>query len=410
MNRTTGDSPYLFPDLTATRGGIPDPLVEVDCWLSQLQDVLDAGPETADEAYDLLALWAKLRRARPELIEQLEGMQVLAQADAMLAARGSDLASQALTVPNPRMWLLAVQALDQAFEDVGLAEARSTLAEGLLTDLDDATLALYAARRHGIDDRELESELEPCLDWLAENAGLFLPAAVHVQAMGMSLRPDLAEFDYGLAVTALKYVDICVRRKPPRKNYHCPMSRNSTPADARRLAARCQEATADHSRPRGFLVRDRRQVAGRMRRVPFARAGRIRCRSAPLLWWVWSSPAGHDCSPDNPAAAGGRRACDAGVPGRRSNGATDLAGRPRRCTVSEATIDPSGKATFLLSPLLETDQPLVLRVGPEQSEWPIRSRDSTEDRTWSKRRKPWKGKVPVPFLHRRSFRKRRLCR
>jgi hypothetical protein len=380
MNRTTGDSPYIFPDLTATRGGIPDPLVEVDCWLSRLQDVLDAGPETADEASDLLALWAKLRRARPELIEQLEGMQVLAQADATLAARGSDLASQALTVPNPRMWLLAVQALDQAFEDVGLAEARSTLAEGLLTDLDDATLALYAARRHGIDDRELESELEPCLDWLAENAGLFLPAAVHVQAMGMSLRPDLAEFDYGLAVTALKYVDILYATKAAEEELSLSHVQQLDASQARRLAARFREERQRTTAARAaFLTVIAVKLRDRMRQVPLARAGES-VPLEPLYWCEWASPAGNLTArltiPPQPAADERVMLEFLDAAQRR---ATDLAGQTATLHAAEATIDSTGKATFLLSPLLETDQPLILRVGPEQSEWPLVEAETVQE-------------------------------
>jgi hypothetical protein len=370
MNRTTGDSPYIFPDLTATRGGIPDPLVEVDCWLSQLQDVLDAGPETADEAYDLLALWAKLRRARPELIEQLEGMQVLAQADATLAARGSDLASQALTVPTPRMWLLAVQALDQAFEDVGLAEARSTLTEGLLTDLDDATLALYAARRHGIDDRELESELEPCLDWLAENAGLFLPAAVHVQAMGMSLRPDLAEFDYGLAVTALKYVDILYATKAAEEELSLSHVQQLDASQARRLAARFREERQRTTAARAaFLTVIAVKLRDRMRQVPLARAGES-VPLEPLYWCEWASPAGDFTArltiPPQPAADERVMLEFLDAAQRRP---TDLAGQTVTLHGAAPTIDPSGKAEFSLATLLEADQPLVLRVGPQQVEW-----------------------------------------
>jgi hypothetical protein len=342
--------------------------------------VLDAGPETADEAYDLLALWAKLRRARPELIEQLEGMQVLAQADAMLAARGSDLASQALTVPNPRMWLLAVQALDQAFEDVGLAEARSTLAEGLLTDLDDATLALYAARRHGIDDRELESELEPCLDWLAENAGLFLPAAVHVQAMGMSLRPDLAEFDYGLAVTALKYVDILYATKAAEEELSLSHVQQLDASQARRLAARFREERQRTTAARAaFLTVIAVKLRDRMRQVPLARAGES-VPLEPLYWCEWASPAGDLTArltiPPQPAADERVMLEFLDAAQRR---ATDLAGQTVTLHGAEATIDSLGKATFWLSQLLEADQPLVLRVGPEQSEWPLVEAETAQE-------------------------------
>jgi hypothetical protein len=56
-----------------------------------------------------------------------------------------------------------------------------------------------------VADPVLEQELDRCRAWLAENADLFLAASVHVQAVGQALRPDLAETDYDLALTALKY-------------------------------------------------------------------------------------------------------------------------------------------------------------------------------------------------------------
>ena len=362
------DSPYIFPELTATRDCVPDPLVEVDSWLSQLQDLLDTGPETADEAYDLLALWAKLRRVRPELIEQLGGLEASAQAAAMLTARGTELASQALTIPNPPMWLEETQTLEQAFEQAGAAEQRSALAECLFTDLDDATLVLYAAGWLGVDDRELESVLEPCLRWLAENAELFLPAAVHVQAVGMALRPDLPEFDYGLAVTALKYLDVLRATRVAEEELALARVPPLDPADARRLAARCQEQRLAAARV-AFLSVIAVKLRERMRRVPFARAGEAG-PPTPLLWWVWSSPSGDMTArltiPPEPVAD--ERVMLEFLDAAQQR-ATDVAGQAVTLHGVRTIIDPSGKATFLLSQLLETDQPLVLQVGPEQIEW-----------------------------------------
>jgi hypothetical protein len=364
------DSPYIFPELTATRGGIPDPLVEVDGWLSQLQDVLDAAPETADDAYDLLALWAKLRRVRPELIEQLSGMQLLAQIDAILATRGSLLASQALTIPNPRMWLMAVQSLDQAFEDVGLAETRSTLAEELLTDLDDATLVLDTARRHGIDDRELESELEPCLAWLGEHADLFLPAAVHVQAVGMAMRPELSEFDYGLAVTALKYVDVLCATRVAEEELALAHVPQLSLDEAKRIAARWKEEQQRISTARAaFVTIFAVKLRNRMRQAPLARAGDA-MPFEPPYWCQWASPAGDLTArltiPPQPAAD--ERVMVEFLDAAQQR-ATGFAGQTATLHGVEAAIDSSGKATFLLSSLVESDQPLVLRVGSEQIEW-----------------------------------------
>ena len=366
------DSPYIFPHLVATRNCVPDPLVEVDCWLSRLQDLLDAGPETADEAYDLFALWAKLRRVRPELIEQLDGLGVPARADSVLVARGAGLAVQALTVPSPQGWLEETHRLELAFEELGLAQDRSVLAERLLSDLDDAMLVLYTARRFGADDPELESSLPPCQQWLADHVELFLPAAVHVQAVGLALRPDLAEFDYGLAVTALKYVDVLRATELAENELSLADVQQLGPAVAKRLAARFQEQRQRIPAARAIFLS---QIAIALRRCmlqrPLARAGES-VPLEPLYWWQWSSPAGDLTArltiPPQPAAdervmlefldAGQRRVAD-------------LSGQTVRLHGTEATIDPQGKATFPLAQLLETDQPLVLQVGPEQVEWPL---------------------------------------
>ncbi len=179
-------SPYILPQLAATRAGIPDPLVAVDAWLTQLQDLLEAGVETADEAYDLLAAWAKMRRVRPELTAQPGAAGALARGDTLLAARGAHLATEALTIPNPQAWLEETQALVDAYEEAGEAAARSELAERLLADLDDAELVVYVSRRCGVDDRELETDLERCQLWLAEHVELFLAASVYIQAVGMA--------------------------------------------------------------------------------------------------------------------------------------------------------------------------------------------------------------------------------
>ena len=363
------ESPYVFPSLTATCHGIPDPLVEVDDWLSHLQDVLDTGPETADEAFDLLALWAKLRRVRPELIEQLDGLDALSQVDVLLAEQGTHLAGQALTVPHPQGWLEETQALQQAFEEVGPAEDRSELAERLLNDLDDAQLVLYAARRREIQDLDLESDLDDCAQWLAEHAELFLPAAVQIQAVGMAMRPDLADFDYGLAVTALKYLDILRAAELAEEELALAHVPQLAPADARRLAARFHEQRQQIAAIRLSVIIV--ELRDRMRRLPVARAGET-VPFAPPYWCQWVSPAGDLTArltlPSQPAA-------DEPVmleflsPAQER--ATSLADQMVTLHGVRATIDSSGKATFLLSQLLETDQLAVLRVGPEQVEWPL---------------------------------------
>ena len=199
--------PYVRPSLTATRDGVPDPAIEVEAWLDDLETTLSSeGPDWSPHgAYDLLAGWARLKRARPDLVQNLEGENVLDEAQALLAGRGQELSQLALTVPDPEAWRDETAALDASYERLIDPVERSTFAEMLITDLDDAELVLYALEHLGVSDSELGHEIEECRVWLMEHADLFLAAGVHVQAVGMALRPDLSEYDYSLALTALKY-------------------------------------------------------------------------------------------------------------------------------------------------------------------------------------------------------------
>lgn len=374
MNPTTRltDSPYVFPELSATRRGIPDPLVEVDAWLGGLRDVLDTALEAPDDALDLVALEARLRRVRPALIEELNGRATRARAAAVLAERGADLVARALAIADPQRWLEQTAALVEAFEEVGSAEQRSDLAERLLTDLDDAELVLYAARRRGFPDADLESRWEPCRQWLAEHAELFLPAAVHVQAVGMSLRPELAEFDYGLAVTALKYLDVLRATKAAEEELALAQVQQLDASVAKHLAARSRDEGQRTAAARAaFLSAVAVALRDRLRQAPLARAGEA-VPPEPLYWWLWSSPAGEFTArltvPPRPAAD--QRVMLEFLDAAQQR-ATGLAGQTVTLHGVEAAIDSTGKATFSLVPLLETDQPLVLRVGAQQIEWPL---------------------------------------
>jgi len=368
-------SPYILPHLAATQAGIPDPLVEVDGWLSQLQDLLEAGVETADEAYDLLALWAKMRRVRPELIAQLGGADVPTRADALLADRGTQLAAQAMTIPNPQAWLEETQALASAYEEPGTSEARSELAQCLLNDLDDAELVLYASRRSGVDDRGLEIDLGRCQEWLADHVELFLAASVHVQAVGMTFRPDLEEFDYGLAVTALKYKDVLQAAGTAERELALASVPQLSPVVASRLAAKFREQR-NLLLARAAFLSIAVQLRTRLQQSPWGRAAEATLLE-PLWWWEWRSPTNDMVArltiPPQPTP---QQLVFVEFLRPDHQRALDLAGQAVTLHGAEAAIDPQGKATFPLAQLLETDEPLVLRVGPNQVEWRLGATDA----------------------------------
>lgn len=343
----------------------------VDCWSSRLQELLRAGVETANEAYDLLALWAKLRRTRRDLTAQLLTDEELAQVDALLADKGQRFAREALAILNPRAWLEEAEGLAAAFDEPGPLESRSTLAEQLLTDLDDAELVLHASRRFAAVDPELEADLLACQRWLTEHVGLFLAASVHVQAVGMAIRPDLAEFDYGLAATALKYVDLLHAAALAERDLFMANVPVFDAAVIRELAAKHQRERQSQAAGIAFLtiasiLRDR------MSRAPLARAREAESLE-PLWWWTWCSPAGNLIArltiPPRPASDEEVVLEFVGPDQRR---ATGLAGQEAILNGVEATIDRQATATFLLARLLQTDKPLVLQVGPKQDTWRLK--------------------------------------
>jgi hypothetical protein len=356
--------------LAATGAGIPDPLIEVDDWLDRLRDLLDAGPETAHEAYDLLALWGKLRRVRPEMLTQLQAADVLERADSLLSERGRELTTQALTIPNPSAWLEETAQLEAAYEEPAAPEIRSALAERLLSDLDDADLVLDAARRHGQDSPELAGELDRCQEWLAEHADMFLAASVHVQAVGLAMRPDLAEQDYGLAVTALKYVDVLHAAETAEAQLALADVQPLARGVVLKLVARYQQERLDLARTAFAALAI--ALRAKMRPRPLARAGDETVLE-PLLWWEWAAPAGDLIGrltiPPQPVEDETVTLKFVGLDGRP---ATHLAGQRVVLHGIEASIDSRGRTTFPLVRLLETEEPLVLRVGPDQTAWPLK--------------------------------------
>lgn len=363
------ESPYIVPQLAATRNGIPDPVLMVDCWLKQLRELLATAPSTAHEAYHLLVLWAKMQRIRPELAAQLGAAESRREADAALARHGPQLAAEALTVPAAPAWLEAADELQRMYDEPETAEARCRLAERALTGLDDAELVLYAARRFGVDDPELETRLIHCRGWLTEHVELFLAASVHVQAVGMTFRPDLADFDYALAVTALKYLDVLAAAEMAETQLALADVKQFDPAVARGLAARFRQQ-------RDLLLAAQKAFLSQvivlrncMRRIPLARAAESTV-SPSLCWWEWTSPAGTALArltiPPDPTADQHVVLEFVEADGRR---ATQLAGQTATLHGVAITIDSQAKATFPLVQLLQTEEPLILRVGLNQIEW-----------------------------------------
>jgi len=228
-------SNFVRSQLTATRDGIPEPKLEVEEWISSLDDLIEELVEPCpacvsigdncggvsghrncggmginpdpQESYDLLALTAKLRRTKPELVVECEGTEILQRAETLLQKFGAELARQALSVLNPQAWLAAASEFANVVDELSEADEVEQAVE-LLEDLDDAELVLATAWRCGVVDPELQAGVTACMEWLSEHADVFLAASVYVQAVGMTIPPDLDSRDYELAATSLKYLDL----------------------------------------------------------------------------------------------------------------------------------------------------------------------------------------------------------
>jgi hypothetical protein len=197
--------PYLRAQLHATRMGLPAPALLVDHWLDDFRDLSGRSILTPDEAYTLIATQGRLLRCRPELLAQADSTGSW-NVQSTWASRWPELLTLAGTVPTPTSWLQEAGKLAEACDEGCDEESLATWAERLLTELDDADLVAWSTRHHGSPPRVQEHGLAQCLTWVVDNSDRFFPAAVFIQEMGQTIRPDLAGLDLDLASTAEKFV------------------------------------------------------------------------------------------------------------------------------------------------------------------------------------------------------------
>ncbi len=205
---------YFRENLAAAKNGALDPYCLVDCWLARLDDQRRETPEqpcdeTAHHMYHVLALWGRLQRARPALLEGLDAGKLLHWAETWVSRVGIEKSIElALSIPHTAAWREEAEGLADSYEELIDPVDRAAAAEIVLADLDDADLVLCLAERFGAGDDELADQLADCNAWVADNADAFIAAAVWVQMVAQSLRPDLVEVDSGLAHSAEKFVRV----------------------------------------------------------------------------------------------------------------------------------------------------------------------------------------------------------
>jgi len=376
--------PYIRHNLAATRDGIPDAAAEVACWLDRLEDALrDAGPEvTADapgpqEAYDWLALAAKLNRVRPELIEECGGAEELPRAWAMLDGHGAELARRAQSVLNPDAWLEAAERFETWLDESPDVAAETERAVDLLEDLDEGELVLAAARRFGVADADVEPGVERCVDWLCQHADAFLAASVYVQAVGLAMRPDLESEDYDLAATALKFAALLDAAEAAEADLTLA---HVQPLSAAVVQGLYDKYLEDRQRQRAAVVATlalkwlphvRRHVAGRGEE-----AVQVEARV-----WEWHSPDGQRLArlviPDPPPRGDEEMLCLAFFDAAHRE-AADLIGWPVVLAGVEGTVGQRGRASFELRALRGTGEAPRLYVGTDRVEWELQTKGPDE--------------------------------
>jgi hypothetical protein len=365
------DSPYVRSNLAATRARIPDPAIEVECRLDRLEEILALAGSSlpATDCYDLLALWAWLERLRPEFLVQQGAEAEAAAAAQAVREGGEELAREALTMPNPAAWLQEARDLEAAYDEAADPVVRSTLAERLLTDLDDAELVAYAAERCGLTDAGLEQELTRCRAWLADHADLFLAASVHVQAVGQALRPELAELDYGLALTALKYEQLLNAAEAAEAAL---ATERLSPLPRQVVAEAVKRFRQEREAPRLLLTVG--LLLDHYRRTLRHRAAFSGSPQEPPVETVikWVSPP-RDMVAYLPLPGEGEEAWTVAIYTASGQVASHLAGEPVFLDGVPARITPSGSATFTGKDLAAASElGLRLEVGADRTRWELK--------------------------------------
>lgn len=360
---------FMRTSLKATQHGIPEPQILVERWADDLECVLarwSSDPEPLDY-YDLLAATGRLTRSRQDLVRDADAERELVQARNILEQHGPLVVERACSVPNVNGWMEHVAELESSFDEMIDPVARNLLAEQVL--MDDAELVAYAARRQGLVDAELEQELLKARVRVLHDASLFLPAGVFVQAVGMTLRPQIEEEDYDLAATALKFEAILDAAEQAEAELKFVDAKLWVPGAVQALARKYRETVAG---PRAVavlpIVVQYRRWLGEPAAIAVAEAAAlqpttVRWDSPDGCWVAYLTlppppqpPAPQTVSLSFYTAAGDR--------------AEALAGQPVWLDGVASQVDQRGRALFPRDALAAAGQhALRLEVGPQHDLW-----------------------------------------
>jgi hypothetical protein len=364
-------NPYQRDSLTATRRKRLDVDGLLGLWVGAVADLLEDCSLKGEHhrAYGLLAGWNRLRRVRPELLARQDSIQTLEQADRKVAADGPKLVAPALQVPYLPTWIEEAEHLDHSYEELADPTWRTELACELIRDFDDAELVYQAATRFGIEDRELDLRLSDARAWLSANANAFLAASIHIQTIAMTLRPDLVEFNPGLAKTARKFLWLLDALEDAEADLEFAGQPPLPPGEVKGLWEAYRSESLPQPASQSTWLPSKRTVA---------KAAATRDAEVGGQSYCWKSPDGRYVArltipPDLPGADQDALCIEFMHSDRSLSSATDMAERAAFLEGIEASIDKAGRARFLLGDLRckpESAEPR-LEVGDPRNLWEL---------------------------------------
>ena len=183
---------------------------EVNALVTFWPDICDDDTISSDVAFDLLAIWAHLRRFDVASLDEFLGESLTA-----LLSRDKDaIIDAAMRNPFPVDWAEVADRIDETWDQVTDDDDIANLEDAInehFESLDRASLVAYAvgkldaARTDNDRLEKLVDTVELGEEYLADHPDVFLPAAVMASSMLDSYRHDLHEADEQLWETTLKH-------------------------------------------------------------------------------------------------------------------------------------------------------------------------------------------------------------
>lgn len=175
-------------------------LVEIERWCGILRHCLQIPLQrlTDRERFDLLSNLGKLERTAAEFLPP-EAESLRAQAQDKLTHEPVASLTQALSGHALASWShWTLEARHKPSPEI-LWE--------MLAALDDAesAVAVVAGLHPRAIDPTLDDLLSRCRSWIERNGAVFAPLRAEVERLYTSLQPELADEDYDLGVTLLKF-------------------------------------------------------------------------------------------------------------------------------------------------------------------------------------------------------------